>query len=620
MKKHFKLLLTLIFTTILSACDDYLDKDPLDRPSNETFYSTQDELIMAINACYNFVTAQYIVQGQDGNPTTVWPHFVNAFYRDHVTDIAATRLVGLYDSFKKGELSTSSVLSSNDWSYWYVGIGRTNALLASMTKAEAVTDPTLFKRIRSEARVIRAICYMNLINDYGDVPFFTEPITATDAATIPRTQKSEILEFIYQEFDEAIPDLPKTYSQSNERGRITQGAAYSMKARIALYSGDYSTAKAAAKSVIDLNVYKLHPSYRNLFTYSGQYSPEIILDFQYKAPERTNEFHLYNAPRNSAGQSQSFPTEDLVASFECIDGLPIDESPLYNPNNPFINRDPRLRGAIIIPRVWNGTTIRTKGVIFNGIEFMSSKETLLAADGTTKLDSSLSEKEKTVLDTKTGNMITNQKTTNAFSSYTGYCIRKYMDSTNVTKNNAVDMNFIISRYAEILLIYAEASVELNQIDQSVLDALNTIRARAYGNTDANGFTNINATNYPKVTTTGQAELRKLIRRERKVELCFEGFRMDDLRRWDLLTKALNRHVVYGRPEDYTQLDSDDIPEIDDDGLVLIPYAEDAYGINNEETKLRRVEQYGFIPESFYLFPVPLGERQLNPELTQNDGY
>src|SRR5690606_27721873 len=129
-------------------------KNPLDRPSNETFYSTQDEILMGLNACYNFVTSQYLIPGTDGNLTTQWPHFVNAFYRDHVTDIAATRLNGLYESFKRGELNPTSVTASNEWSYHYIGIGRTNALLEGMVKAEAVTDPALYKRIRSEARVI----------------------------------------------------------------------------------------------------------------------------------------------------------------------------------------------------------------------------------------------------------------------------------------------------------------------------------------------------------------------------------------------------------------------------------------------------------------------------------
>ena len=308
----------------------------------------------------------------------------------------------------------------------------------------------------------------------------------------------------------------------------------------------------------------------------------------------------------------------MIASFECTDGLTIDQSPLYDPTNPFKNRDPRLHGAVILPRVWDGTTVKTNGTVFNGLEFMSSKEKLTGADGKL-LASSLSEKEKTVLDQKTNKTVANQEVTNAFSSFTGYCIYKYMDEANMAISQQNYNNLILCRYAEVLLIYVEASVELGQIDQSVLDALNTVRARAYGNSTAAG-TNIDATNYPKVTTMNQADLRKIVRRERKVELCFEGFRLEDLKRWNLLVKALSQRTNYGRPENYTMLKSTDIPVFDADGFVTFPYATEKYGLNNEQAKLRYFEKYGIIPETYKLLPIPLNERELNPGLTQNPGY
>jgi hypothetical protein len=194
-----------------------------------------------------------------------------------------------------------------------------------------------------------------------------------------------------------------------------------------------------------------------------------------------------------------------------------------------------------------------------------------------------------------------------------------MDEANVATPNNCYLNIILCRYAEVLLVYAEASIESNQIDQSVLDAINMVRARAYGNTTSSG-TNINATNYPKIITTNQAELRKIVRRERKVELCFEGFRYDDLTRWGILVKALNQRKTYGRAENYTSLSASNVPIIDEDGLVTFPYAEDLYGLTNEVRKLRFYEQFGTISEKFNLLPIPLGEIQLNPSLTQNPGY
>jgi hypothetical protein len=488
-----------------------------------------------------------------------------------------------------------------------------------MGKAETKSNPVIFKRVKSEAKVIRAICYMELMEWFGDVPLITKFIDVDEALQIKRTPKSDILKFIYSELDEAAANLPLKYDPVTEKGRITKGTALAMKARIALYNKDWAVARTASKSCMDLGVYKLYPSYRDLFTYKGQYCEEIILDCQFMQKERENAFQKVNGPRNSNGQSQNFPTEDMISSFECTDGKIISQSPLYDPKNPFSNRDPRLFGAVIIPRVWDGNTIKTNGTVFNGYEFMSSKETLYAADGKTKLTTCLSEKEKTVTSQLTGKSVANQEVTNAYSSFTGYNLYKYIDEANVATPDNCYQNFILCRFAEVLLIYVEASVEAGQIDQSVLDALNMVRARAYGNSTATG-TNINATNYPKITTTSQAELRKIVRRERKVELCFEGFRYQDLKRWGLLVKALSQRKNYGRPENYTLLKSTDIPVFDEDGFVSFPYAEDRYGINNEQRKLRYYEQFGIVTEKFNLLPIPLGEIQLNPSLTQNPGY
>lgn len=603
-----KILVSLIIlSAAIAGCNKDLDRFPLDRPSNENFYTNEQELLLAVNACYNYLTVR--MEGTSRGPLN--------FSSDFVTDISGSRSTGNpFGVLKRGELSETHSVASLYWDHHYRGINRTSALLENMSKAEAKTSPPLFRQIRSEARVIRAICYMELIQKYGDVPLVTTSIGENEAFNATRTPKAEILQFIYKELDESVADLPKKYNGAANWGRITQGAALAMRARIALYNKDWALARKAAKDVIDLNVYKLYPNYRELFTLKATNSitnEEAILLDQYNQLERTTSYHFHLGPRNSNGQAQSFPTEDLVASFECIDGKPVDESPLYDPTNPFVKRDPRLFGAVMVPRVWDGTSIKTGGTVFNGFEYMTSREILKGANGSL-LSSSLSEKEKNVLDQKSNKTVQNQEVTNTFASFTGYNLMKYIDSVFVSIPNAQYTNFILCRYAEVLLTYVEASVELGQVDQSVLDALNTVRARGYG------LTNISSTGYPKVTTTDVAELRKIIRRERKVELCFEGFRYEDLKRWGLLEKALNQHVTWGRPENYTKLAKTDIPQIDDDGFVTFPYAEETYGLQNEQKKLRKYETYGIITSKFYLLPIPLGERELNRNLTQNPGY
>jgi hypothetical protein len=606
MKTKYKFTFLVLF--LFTSCEDYLNKSPLDKPSDATFYSNQQELLMAVNGCYNYITSRI-----------EW-NIPTQFTNEAVTDIFGTRSSGSYfNVIKTGALSSSDALPSLIWSYSYTGINRTNALLDNMNKAEAITDPVLFKRIKSEARVIRAICYIELIQKFGDVPLIEKLIDIIEASKITRTNKSDVLQFIYKELDEAAVDLPLKYDNNTDKGRITKGVAFAMKARVALYNKDWLTAKNAAKACMDLNNYKLYPSYRDLFKYKGEYNSEIILDCQYMQKEREYALQQSVGTRNSKGTIQQFPTEDMIASFECTDGKPIDESQLYDPTNPFANRDPRLFGAVIIPRVWDGNTVKTNGTVFYGFEFMSSKESLYGADGKTILPTCLYQKERTVLDQKSGKIVENQDVTNPYASRTGYVSYKYMDEANVATPNNNYLNFILCRYAEVLLIYAEASIEIGQIDQSVLDAVNMVRARAYGNTTSTS-TDISATNYPKIMTTDQAELRKIVRRERKVELCFEGFRYEDLKRWGILVKALNKRKTYGRPENYSMLSLTNIPVIDEDGLVTFSYAEDRYGLTNEVRKLRFYEEFGIITEKFNLYPIPIGEIQLNSNLTQNTGY
>jgi hypothetical protein len=102
----------MITLVTIFSCEDYLDKNPLDRPSNKTFYSNADEILMAVNSCYNNITSVNYL-----GTNTIWPHLPDVFYRDNVTDISATRLTSiLMQNFKKGELGANSDLPAREWS------------------------------------------------------------------------------------------------------------------------------------------------------------------------------------------------------------------------------------------------------------------------------------------------------------------------------------------------------------------------------------------------------------------------------------------------------------------------------------------------------------------------
>jgi hypothetical protein len=195
----------------------------------------------------------------------------------------------------------------------------------------------------------------------------------------------------------------------------------------------------------------------------------------------------------------------------------------------------------------------------------------------------------------------------AFASYTGFLWKKGIDQTWADRL-AEDNDAIIIRYAEMLLTYAEAKVELGEADATVLDAINQVRARAYGVTAAQ------TTLYPAVTTTDLTELRKVVRRERRVEFAKEGLRYMDLIRWHLAEKALTKPVI-GLPDPANQNRSKwpfpGITPLDDDGIA------DYSGFGSD---VKALIERKFDKNKQYLWPIPAVERRVNPNITQNLNY
>lgn len=257
-------------------------------------------------------------------------------------------------------------------------------------------------------------------------------------------------------------------------------------------------------------------------------------------------------------------------TYQASDGLPIDQSPLYDPAKPFENRDPRLDATIIRPQS-----------IFKGFIF----ETHPDSTETWNIE--------------TNARVTNQEVTNPFATFTGYLWRKYLSEEDFPeKQRDSTINWIYIRYAE-------AKIESGDIDQSVLDAINKIRARAYG------VELSEASQYPAISATNQAELRHILRYERKVELANEGFRLFDIRRWDIADQVMNGTLI-GRPLDgYETVPSP--PNINSD----IGYHPD-YG--EFQHLYRNMEQRSFNTNRDWLWPIPQDEMNVNENMTQNPGY
>ncbi len=569
MRKKITLICILFCFPCLLSCEKYLDRQPLDTPTTGSFLNNQQEMNAALTAVYRSIN---------------WDRGLTPFQQffDLWSDIGQFRDPGI----ATGVFDTYNTDLENLWKAIYITIQRSNTLITGMEKGKANVNETIYNRIQGEARLIRAWAYYHLTFMYGDVPLITRSLNP-DEYNAERTNQKEIIAYLLKELDEVAPALDW---RPTERGRIGRGVALGLKARIALNNGQFDIAAEAAKAVINSNSFGLNPKFQDLFTRSGQLinaGNEIMYEFfrSDNSPlDNRNYVPLGQASRNLGGQSGKFPTQRLVDMFECSDGKRIDESAVYDPANPSKNRDQRLKWTVVM----HGDTITHYGAakvpkrcIFN------------IYDNTTPFFN---------FNTGLWANATNNDKSNAFgpvSSGVGYLWSKY----TLTDENLTDarVSWIYMRYAEILLTYAEAKIELNQIDQSVIIAINALRSRG---------------KLPEVDLaiqSDQQKMKQLIRRERSVELALEGFRWYDIRRWKIAELVMPGKII-GASKDRNVVAS--TPNFKSSAITDLNNIPD-YS-SSEAQRITRDTRY-FSPNQ-YLMPIPQRERDINKKLSQNDGW
>ncbi|MEJ7829845.1 MAG: RagB/SusD family nutrient uptake outer membrane protein, partial [Segetibacter sp.] len=329
-----------------------------------------------------------------------------------------------------------------------------------------------------------------------------------------------------------------------EKGRVTKGAALALKARADLLAARYPLAAEAAKQVMDLNVYSLYPQYAKLFSYAAENNTEVVLNKEFIKDTYPVNVFGFMAPYSQKNSGNTYvPTKKLVDTYTMSNGKDItDPSSGFDPNNPYTNRDPRLRFSIFV----SGDAL-PDGKIFKPEPNSGTSDAI----GNTYL-----------------------------ASTTGFVLKKYINTEDYANPTNNGINIILLRFAEVLLTYAEAKIELNQIDPSVVDAINKVRQRG----------DVSLPALPNTFT--QAELRNAVRRERTTELAFEGLRTWDVRRWKIAETVIPGAVM---------------------GIT--------YLVNGQLTtfKVQAFEKV-FDKGRHYLWPIPQKERQLNPNLTQNPGW
>ena len=341
--------------------------------------------------------------------------------------------------------------------------------------------------------------------------------------------------------------MPAAYTSTEDIGRITKWAAMALKARILLFEGRWEEVKSVTSEIMNRGGFRLFSSYAGLFELANENNEEVILDLQYISPDREYQTQYQFLPPTLKGYAQLAPLNELVQSYITDNGKAIDEAGAnYDPNNPFEHRDPRLAATIC----------------YTGNSYV-------LADGT-----------KQVINCEKGSSPDGYGAGSS-SSPTGYYIKKYWDS-NYRDNLYSGLNIILIRYADVLLMNAEALAELGELNEASWDkTIRLIRARA-------GFTDEQALRFPG----NGADLIEVVRRERRSELALEGLRLKDIVRWRIADKVMNGycHGLYTGEAVGT-----------DDGYV-------------------RVENRVFDANKHYLWPIPQNERDLNHNLTQNPNW
>jgi hypothetical protein len=482
-------------------------------------------------------------------------------------------------------LSTASYNSfslpndENLFGTYYAGIRQANEfvnhidVVPTIGKYKGISVKYVWK---SEARFLRAYFYFELLKRYGGIPLMGNKVyTITDDIALPRNSFDDCVKYIVSECD-AIKDSLITYpflkpdaDPDADSHRPTKGSALALKARVLLYAASplfnggnidasnpltgytdfqasrWTAAAAAAKDVMDLGTYSLMPEFKDVFL--TQNNPEILFMRQ---GDNSNSVESNNGPvgfTGANGKGQTSPTQELVDAFPMANGVPItDATSGYDVNKPYNNRDPRL----------------TKTILYNGADWLNSQ--LQTFEG------GLSKPNSALQQTKTS-----------------YYMRKFMgnfENTNTYSTHSTD--WLIMRYADLLLGYAEALNESAGPTADVYNTLINIRKRA-------GITPGTDNQYGLKAGMTKDEMRTVIRNERRIELAFEESRYWDIRRWKLAEVTMNQPRT---------------------GLSITKVGT-TFNYN-----LINVLTTKFLTPKMYLYPIPYDEVQKNPNMKQNPGW
>jgi starch-binding outer membrane protein, SusD/RagB family len=595
MKNIIKYILGITLVLYTSSCDnDYLNTTPQDRIGNASVWQDPALVEAFVNEMYRGLNhgLRELMLGSLADES----QFIHNYGSAQVVQSNLTS--GDVGSFSRGDFDEFN------WTMQYKRIRQINLFLQNIDEVPFDGDEDWRNRLKGEVHFLNAYFYHNLIRLYGGVPLVTKAYNLKDDFLIPRSSLEESIQYVVDECDLATSLLPLTYTLSpDDIGRATKGGAMALKARMLLYAASdmyhfpeankwvpaayqnkelitlpegtqtsyRQKARDAAKAVIDLGLYSLQNTGNPVKDYTDVFllknSNEAIFS-RYFIKSRGWEDGalpgLANGPNGYHNWGGNTPIQELVDDYEMVDGTKFDWNNPAHAAAPYENRDPRFSASILYDQApWRPRPSDVAKIDPVGKVIIREVET---APGvwTPGLDT----RDGPVEDWNGG--------------YSGYYLRKFIDPSVVHEYAAAGQNqeapWHFFRYAEVLLNYAEACIDLGQ-DAEAKTYLNMLRERA---------------GMPDITETGTA-LKERYRNERRVELAFEQHRFFDVRRWLIAPQAMNRNA---------------------NGIII----KDPLVGPTTYTR-NKIQDRAWSPDNrMYLLPILLDEINRNSELKQNPGY
>lgn len=373
-----------------------------------------------------------------------------------------------------------------NWSWGYNWVTQCNRFLDGLKKHGQHLSKTVQQKAEAEVRFFRAHVYFQMARRYGANLIIFRELPPLGEKNHSLSEPDKCWDFIAEDLDFAARYLPN--KEAAEQGKLTQGAAWGLKARVMLYAERWKDASDAAAMVMGMG-YDLYPDYAGLFKIrrsDKMENKESVMEFGYIKPDLAYTFDVTYCPPGDNGNAEATPTENLVSQYEMADGT--DFSWNIHAANPYEGREPRFYASILYNGAsWKGRTIEA---------YEGGRDGWGLGGNTTS---------------------------------TGYYIRKFMDEDMIDfKEN--DYTYYYMRYAEVLLIYAEAMAQQGFVKEALIE-LNNVRNRVH---------------LPAVEATTIDQFMIHLRHERMVELAFEGHRFWDLRRWNLAKSTLNNTHLKGK--------------------------------------------------------------------------